>query len=133
MAETLAVLYQCGAEAWFPHMLAAKGLDAATCLEQPHKHGLPCSLCTPCRKRFEPFGNLKNVVLGARDARPADHKVNTSEVNTADPDYSEPVLGELCLTYVVFDIMFLEPDGVSCSQILCCVLFQRAIQARADV
>ena len=116
-------------------MLAAKGLHAATCFLKLHKHGLPYSLCAfaPCRKRFEPFGNLKHVVLGARDALPADRKVSTTEVNTADPDYQPPLLGELCLTYVVFDILFLEPTGVSCSLGLCCLSFQGAIHARMCV
>ena len=63
------------------------------------------------------------MVLGARDALPAKRKVSSTEVNTADPDYQQPELGELCLTYVVFDILFLEPTGVSCSPALC--LFYR--------
>ena len=64
-----------------------------------------------CRNMFEPFGSLKSAVLAARDNEPGDTRLKPSGFNgdqmTSDPEYEAPLVKELELVLVVFDILYM--------------------------
>ena len=63
-----------------------------------------------CRKLFEPFGGMKSAVIAARDNEPGDTRLKLAGFNgdqmTSDPDYEQPLVKELELVLVVFDILY---------------------------
>ena len=63
-----------------------------------------------CRKVFEPFGGMKSAVIAARDNEPGDTRLKLAGFNgdqmTSDPDYDQPLVKELELVLVVFDILY---------------------------
>ena len=70
-----------------------------------------------CRKVFEPFGGMKSAVIAARDNEPGDTRLKLAGFNgdqmTSDPDYDQPLVKELELVLVVFDILYCRGQVLS--------------------
>ena len=81
--------------------------------------GLPCGLMAvdfdpwwACRRVFEPFGGMKSAVIAARDNEPGDSRLKLTGFNgdlmTSDPEYEAPLVKEVELVLVVFDILYVN-------------------------
>ena len=71
---------------------------------------------------FEPFGGIKSAVIAARDNEPGDMRLKLAGFNgdqmTSDPDYEQPLVKELELVLVVFDILYCRGQVPSLPQAL---------------
>jgi len=67
-------------------------------------------MAVSCRKMFEPFGGMKSAVIAARDNEPGDSRLKLTGFNgdqmTSDPNYEAPLVKELELVLVVFDVLY---------------------------
>ena len=73
---------------------------------------IACPLLLACRRVFEPFGGMKSAVIAARDNEPGDSRLKLTGFNgdlmTSDPEYEAPLVKELELVLVVFDILYIN-------------------------
>lgn len=71
-----------------------------------------CNPPSACRRVFEPFGGMKSAVIAARDNEPGDSRLKLTGFNgdlmTSDPEYEAPLVKELELVLVVFDILYVN-------------------------
>lgn len=73
-------------------------------------HSTDSESAAACRKIFEPFGGMKSAVIAARDNESGDTRLKLTGFNgdqmTSDPNYEAPLVKELELVLVVFDILY---------------------------
>lgn len=87
----------------------------AVCLQIQTHNKLPNhkSVLRACRKVFEPFGGLKSAFTAARDGKSADTQIEMARgegLFTSNPDYIAPLVGDIELVFIAFDILFVDEE-----------------------
>ena len=62
---------------------------------------------------FEPFGGLKSAFTAARDGKSVETQIEMTRgegLFTTDPDYCAPLVGEIELMFIAFDILFVGEE-----------------------
>ncbi len=92
-------------------------LPGKSWLQSVAKHALCChekvTLCTFCRKVFEPFGGIRSAFTAAKDGKAIDSQIEMASSEglfTSDPDYTPPCVGDIELVFIAFDILFVEEE-----------------------
>ena len=62
-------------------------------------------------------------MTAARDGKPVDSQIEMASsegLNTSDPDYAPPYVGDIQLVYIAWDILFVDEEVCVCAKQACC-------------